>query len=249
MLPPGVVPFEKWTALGRWWPTSRRRRQSDAIVIHHSVTNTTNRSSYMQARDIEKVIHGRRLRSRFSMVAYSWLVATDGTVFEGRGTTYRNGANNDTKGTGYGNANTMSICFAGNYQPGVPGLPTLQPTPTQLRAAGDLIAWLAMAKEMPHEYDVLPHRHVHGTACPGDNLAAQVDALEMYAKFDLDPVGGAMQIINDPENERMWAGWDKDGTQHVREYSTYRGAGVGDPLPGIGYVIDEQVTAGNIVKV
>lgn len=248
-LPPGVIPFEEWTVKGRWWPTSKRRRQSDAMVIHHSVTDTTGRSSYRQAQDIEAVIYGRRLRSRFSMVAYSWLVATDGTVFEGRGTEYKNAANNDTKGTGYGNANTMSICFAGNYHPNVPGVPTLQPTPTQLRAAGDLIAWLHMAKELPLDYRVLPHRDVHGTACPGDNLADKTDELEVYAQLgDEAPDGGTMQIITDPEANRQWAAWLKDGTEHVREYRNPR-PGAGDAMPGIAYVIDEQATAGNIVKV
>lgn len=250
-LPPWVVPFDDWTVKGRWWPTSKRRQQSTAVVLHHSVTDTTGRSSHQQAQDIEQVIYDRRRRSRFSMVAYSFIVATDGTLFEGRGVTYRNGANNDTKNTGYTNTNTMSVCFAGNYQPGVAGVPELQPTPAQLRAVGDLAGWLHLAKELTGDYEILPHRHVHATACPGDNIVNHIDELELYAQFEPTHTEGpqAMQIINDPEAQRMWAGWDKAGTQHVREYSNYRGAHVGDALPGIGYVIDEQVAAGNIEKV
>lgn len=57
-----------------------------------------------------------------------------------------------------------------------------------------------------------------------------------------------MDIINDPEAERMWAQWELDGTTIVREYSNYRGKDVGKVLPGVAYVIDEQVKAGKIKK-
>lgn len=92
-----------------------------------------------------------------------------------------------------------------------------------------------------------------------DNLgliaATNVAALAKWLGTPDVPVGPTeggdddMQIINDPERQRMFAGWVHDGTQHVREFADYRGAHVGDPMPGISYVIDEQVSAGTIVKV
>lgn len=58
-----------------------------------------------------------------------------------------------------------------------------------------------------------------------------------------------MKIINDPEAKRMWASWTLNGTTVVREYSQYRGAEIGEALPGIGIVIDQQVSKKHITKV
>ncbi len=57
-----------------------------------------------------------------------------------------------------------------------------------------------------------------------------------------------MKIINDTEHKRMWASWAYEGTTMVREYQNYRGVGFGESLPGIGYVIDEQVASGKLLK-
>jgi len=69
--------------------------------------------------------------------------------------------------------------------------------------------------------------------------ALDVDRLHLYLT---NPTEGQddVDIINDTEASRMWATWSEDGTTTVREYGTYRGAGVGTALPGIGYIIDEQ---------
>lgn len=64
-----------------------------------------------------------------------------------------------------------------------------------------------------------------------------------------DPEGEeSMQLINDPKNKRMFAGWLKDGTQLIDEYSTYI-AGAGTDMPNISFVIDDQVAKKNIKKV
>ena len=128
-LPPGVVPFKSWTIRGRWWPTLRRRRQSIAAVIHHSVTDTRGRTGEQQIQHIEEITYRRRWRARFTMVPYNSMVDTAGVIYAGRETTYRNAANKDGRGTGFRNANTLSFCYAGNFQPGVYGIPTMSPTP------------------------------------------------------------------------------------------------------------------------
>ena len=57
-----------------------------------------------------------------------------------------------------------------------------------------------------------------------------------------------MDIINDPEAERMFAQWTLNGTTIVREYLSYRGVDVGTVLPGISIVIDEQIKSGQLLK-
>jgi len=84
-------------------------------------------------------------------------------------------------------------------------------------------------------------------------VGANCNALMQYlvvgnGPIEFPPEEGDMQIINDPNKKRMWAGWVKDGTQHVDEYSVYvEGAGV--LMPNVSYVIDDQVKKKNIVKV
>lgn len=245
--PPGVVPFDQWTIRGRWWPvTLRRRLRSEASVVHHSVTDTTGDTDLAQAQQIEEVIYRRRLKARFSMVAYSYIIGTDATVFEGRGVTYRNAANNDTKNTGLTNTVTVSFCFAGNYHPDVAGVPTLTPTVKQLAAAGDVIAWLELSGDLEPDADVVPHRYVHATACPGDNLASEVSMIAAFAHMppeapDLEedlmaPSAPLVQLYDDPDAERtlaMWAG--PDGRPVVYSYGTYR-PGVGIPGNGLSWV-------------
>jgi len=63
-----------------------------------------------------------------------------------------------------------------------------------------------------------------------------------------DNEGTDMQIINDTEKKRMFASWTLNGTTIVREYSTYRGPDVGEGLPGISIIIDEQIAKKQILK-
>ncbi len=114
------------------------------------------------------------------MIAYSWLVTQDGSKFEGRGYRFRNGANNDTKGTGFSNSRTISICFVGNYHPGVAGVVELHPTDAQLQAAGEIIAEGKAQGNIVTGAPVVPHSHVHATACCGDNLRASLPEIADY---------------------------------------------------------------------
>lgn len=56
-----------------------------------------------------------------------------------------------------------------------------------------------------------------------------------------------MQIITDPEADRQWAVWTFNGTTIVREYHKPR-PGAGDNMPGISYIIDQQIAAGTITE-
>lgn len=87
----------------------------------------------------------------------------------------------------------------------------------------------------------------------GSVVKANCDAISQYLGTGLVSISdsfeeGDMQIINDPNKQRMWAAWLKDGTQHVDEYSKYV-PGAGTLMPNVSFVIDDQVAKGNIVRV
>lgn len=186
-----IAPFAEWTVRGRWWPTARRSSSPAlALVVHHSVT-TILATTLASVQAVEEVIYGRRLSSRFSMIAYSFLITPDGAIWEGRGTVYRNGANNRTKrNVPYTNSNTLSVCFVGNFHPGVAGVTTLTPTPEALAACADLVAHLRAQGALVAGSDLVAHSMLHATACCGDNLRNELSTIRRLIADGTPPEEG-----------------------------------------------------------
>lgn len=158
-----IRPFPSWTVKGRWWPTMRRgSKPALATVVHHSVTRPTT-SPVNDARAVERVIWNRRFTSRFSMIAYSFMIHPDGTILEGRGKTYRNGANKNDKGGVFDNSNTISICLIGDYR-------TNEVTDEQRRAYKQLRAELVRTGVIDRNAKQLGHSALAYTACPAGAL-------------------------------------------------------------------------------
>ena len=155
-----IVRFNEWTVRGRWGGTLSFNGPAAAAIIHHSVTNPTG-DPFADARQVEEIIYRRRIKSRFSMVAYSYLVHPDGTVFEGRGVRYRNGANNRTKPGTLSNKNTVSVCLIGTYT-------EADTTPHQDDAVAGLLEYLETAGQLANARSIAPHSALHATACCGD---------------------------------------------------------------------------------
>lgn len=155
-----IVSFGNWSIRGRWWPTSSLKKPASAIVIHHSVTKPTS-SAIDDARKVEEIIYRRRIKSRFAMIAYNWMIHPDGTVFEGRGNTYRNGANNNTRGGSISNHNSVSVCFIGDYR-------TNLLTEAQRRSFWSLAEHLGETGAVSNTNSVVPHSAVARTACPAE---------------------------------------------------------------------------------
>lgn len=231
-----LIPFKEWTRRGKWWPTLSFRGPSDGVVVHHSVTRPV-QSPTQSARVVEEVIYQRRWESRFSMIAYSFLLHPDGTILEGRGGYggFRNGANKNTKSDSppLGNANTVSVCLIGDMR--------VDKVTQQQRASFQwLLEDLERRNVIRRNALVVPHNEVSHTQCPAFNVD---DLLVPSAPSTDGEEGDGMKIINDTEAQRMWASWVHEGTTTVREYHNYRGANIGDVQPGIGYVIDQQIAA------
>ncbi|MEM9521551.1 MAG: N-acetylmuramoyl-L-alanine amidase [Actinomycetota bacterium] len=182
-----LVSFDDWTLRGRWWPTLRRRGVALAVIVHHSVTRAST-SSLQSVRVVEEIIYQRRIRSRFSMIAYGWLIAPDGTVFEGRGATWRNGANNNTRGGSLSNGNTVSICFIGDFR-------TDTVTPAARQAFFELVAQLEADGVIAADHQLLEHSELAHTECAAGALA-QVFAGET-------PVPIPQPIADDEEDDDM----------------------------------------------
>ena len=182
-----IVRFNEWTIRGRWGSALSFNGPASAAVLHHSVTNPTG-DAFADARTVEEVIWRRRIKSRFSMVAYSYLVHPDGTVFEGRGVRYRNGANNRTKPGTLSNRNTLSICLIGTYT-------TADTTPHQDDAVAGLVEYLETAGQLANARSIVPHSALHATACCGDGGRRLISRLVNTNQPTFRPKGTATMFI------------------------------------------------------
>ena len=85
-----------------------------------------------------------------------------------------------------------------------------------------------------------------------DNIDKCVDAVVdacLYGLLNIrESDDGMIQLINDPNNKRMFATFMNDGTTTVREYNTYLPT-AGEVLPNISYIIDSQIADGKIKQV
>lgn len=87
-------------------------------------------------------------------IAYNFVVAPNGTVFEGRGWDLRSAAQ------AAGNPVSLAICYIGG-----PSTPLTDP-------AANSINWLIAQRPM----EVLPHSYWLATGCPGDIIREWIDA-------------------------------------------------------------------------
>lgn len=113
-------------------------------------------------------------------IGYNWLIAPDGTIFEGRA-----GGNNVIGAHFSGNnSNTMGVCFLGNFQ-------NDQPTDDALASLEKLLAWKCCDSNIDPTgtgfhaasgltlHRICGHRDGGATLCPGDNLYAKLPAIRL----------------------------------------------------------------------
>jgi hypothetical protein len=143
------------------------------VFLHHSVTTAT-ADVAADMRDIEAI--GVQRFGRFS---YSFCGHPNGTVAEGAGLTV--GAHT----SGY-NSTSFGFCLIGNYEGDVP-------TDAQIAAFGQWWRDLVALGWIHPEAELIPHRHVKATACPGAQTIARFD--EFVAATQGDPVSESQ--VND----------------------------------------------------
>jgi hypothetical protein len=92
----------------------------------------------------------------YSDIAYNFLVAPNGVIYEGRGWGYRSGAN----GTAHANLHYLAFCYLGG--PNTPFTPAGQSS----------MDWLIRLAPVHHPLatDVKPHSYWVPTACPGPTI-------------------------------------------------------------------------------
>lgn len=156
--------------------------QAEHVIIHHSAIENNNLSATDQIRFIY-TFHTRS--NGWDDIGYNFLVAEDGTIFQGRDT---QGAceKDNTKGAHFcaKNENTMGICLMGNYSTSLPSFP-------MLNSLYQLITWKVNKESLsPLASSTFPvgstgklpviagHRDGCNTECPGENVYALMNNIK-----------------------------------------------------------------------
>lgn len=127
------------------------RLPATAVVVHHTVTNV-GPDPYRNAREVESVG-----AARFGQMSYSYLIDPhDGEILEGCGT--RRGAHTEGR-----NSTVFGVAWVGNYE-------TRAPKIQQVEATRWLIHHLTGQGHLVPGAEIVGHRDLAATACPGRNL-------------------------------------------------------------------------------
>lgn len=153
-----IIARTVWGAKPASLPKIPMRLPAAQVFIHHSVTPVSP-DPYADMRLIETI--GLQ---RFGQFSYSYVIHPhDGEILEGCG--LQRGAH-----TAQRNSTSFGICWAGNYDERAPKMQQLDATRWLIKHLADE-GWLSPGAE------ILGHRDVYSTACPGQKLYALVDVI------------------------------------------------------------------------
>ncbi|TAF97494.1 MAG: hypothetical protein EAZ32_02950 [Cytophagia bacterium] len=196
---PPVVPASVWRAgltPPKELPTATAVK---FIIVHHEAGSNTPSNFTNVVRNIY-VFHTQT--NGWNDVGYNFLVAQDGTVFEGRDGQGRLDGDNVQGAHFCGfNAGTMGICLLGDYM-------TAQPPAPALASLTKLVAW-KMKKENLVEPGsrslhassgknlavLSAHRDGCATSCPGDNLYARLEQLRTDVANSCDGIKAIVTAV------------------------------------------------------
>uniref|UniRef100_A0A1B6DNH7 Peptidoglycan-recognition protein n=1 Tax=Clastoptera arizonana TaxID=38151 RepID=A0A1B6DNH7_9HEMI len=126
------------------------------VVIHHSALN--NSCSGLVCDEVVRFYQRLHMDTNgWNDIGYNFLISPNGDVYEGRGWNVV-GAH----AFGY-NSKSVGICLIGNFE-------EIRPTEEALRSAQELISLGTDMNMIAEDYELIGHRQVRDTLCPGENL-------------------------------------------------------------------------------
>ncbi len=189
---PGCVPAFSSIPQSSWReglpPPNYNRIQTvvEHVVVHHSAGSNTNNDFTQVVRDI--YIYHTQVNG-WSDIGYNYLVAQDGSIYDGRDP--GNLAQDNVLGAHFcgSNSTTMGICLLGNYE-------NAQLTDQNFNSIVDIISWklekehLSPFTKNQHAlgyFDaVIGHRDGCATLCPGGNVYARITEIKDHVQSRLD---------------------------------------------------------------
>lgn len=181
-LPPDMIRTSLWRE-GLPEPSyTRIETNVRHVIVHHSAGSNTS-TDYV---NVVRNIYLFHTQDRgWSDVGYNYLIAQDGTIFQGRSFSNDQQENDNVQGAHFcgQNSGTMGICMLGNFN-------TAVPSDTSITSLVRLTAWKLDKESLdPFASSSHPannnlgvigaHRNGCATECPGDNLYALLDDIRL----------------------------------------------------------------------
>lgn len=137
------------------------RNETDMIVIHHTGNA---KDDDLSATDIHEI----HLANGWAGIGYHYVIRKNGAIELGRPVNCI-GAHAEGE-----NSHSIGIHFSGNFE-------DAEPTKKQIESGAILIAWLCEKYGIDcTRSNIVGHRELMATACPGENLYSKLD--EMVGK-------------------------------------------------------------------
>lgn len=211
---PTIRPRSAWASQGWAYGNSgcgsgpRVASRLDFAVVHHTASG----NSYSRAQ-VPGVIDGVRAYHQSSLgwcdIAYNFVVDKYGGIWQGRaGDITEPVIGGHARGF---NTNSVGVVLLGQFEPGA-SPPSAAPTWTMMDSTARLLAWklglhgldpfgtvVATSSGSTRYSDgtrvtmpiINPHRHTSYTACPGDNVIGQLNALRLKVADYMGDGGGS----------------------------------------------------------
>jgi hypothetical protein len=161
------------------------------VIVHHSAGSNTSTDFVNTVRNIY-LFHTQD--RGWSDIGYNFLIARDGTIFQGRSFGDASPESDDIRGAHFcgQNSGTIGVCMLGNYN-------TAVPTDTSIASLVRLLSWkldkenLQPFTTFPHPANnmlgvIAAHRNGCATECPGDNLYVMLDRIRLEVETYLKEV-------------------------------------------------------------
>ena len=155
---------EEWGSI--YEPETLDPGEEGMVVIHHAASphlpaGTALSAEIAAIQNIERFhVHDRGWQA----IGYNWLITLNGHVFEGRGWAFK-GAH-----AGEVNGKSIGICFVMDGQ-------NNDLTPAAIEACQELIAQGIKLGEVSPTFEMVGHRDVKSTTCPGMKIYPRLEDL------------------------------------------------------------------------
>lgn len=170
------------------------------LIVHHAAgANTSSNWSAV----VSAIWDFHVNTNGWTDIGYNWLIAPDGTVFQGRG--------DNIIGSHFcgKNAGTMGVCMLGNFQ-------TAQPSAAALQKLKDLLAWKSCSTDLNptgsafHSSSGLTLKNISGhqdgcsTDCPGANLYPLLPSIRTDVATIITNCGNTPPPVLAPANDKCF---------------------------------------------
>ncbi len=173
------------------------RRSTQLLILHHAAAERAD------AQDIHRWHQARG----WAGIAYHYYVRADGSVYRGRPENTVGGHTEDH------NYNSIGVCFEGDFQ-------------RQSMGAEQLAAGAALVEDIRGRYpdiNVLGHRDLGATACPGKNFPFEEMTEDMtQEKFNQMAAAWMAELASQPPSD-----WSAEARAWAEKSGLVRGDGEG----------------------